>query len=191
MTGDDHGSYLPCSHLSITPCFVHLMVSYGPIVQAFSSSRSPSELDWRWVMLASGAVLSESEWPGEAVTIITIMACTHHPAPLPLTSHWSVGENGDFSLVKPDKMVTIVSCAVLLCNLIIGFTFMFPAGNLQQIWSKFCKIKRNKKTYMHSFTDCQLGLRTNKRARIKSSFQFKLNFRALHLVIFYPPRPEI
>ena len=40
----------PCSHLSITPCFVHLMASYGPIVQPFSSSRSPSGV--RWAILA-------------------------------------------------------------------------------------------------------------------------------------------
>ena len=48
----------------IAPCCVHLMASYGPIVPAFSSSRSPSELYWRCWHLAC----IEWEWPGEPVT---------------------------------------------------------------------------------------------------------------------------
>ena len=127
LTGDDHGSYLPCSHLSITPCFVHLMVSYGPIVQAFSSSRSRvNYIDWRCWHLARYWV--RVAWWWWAVTIITIM-CTHHPA---LSSGLLLVRNSVFSLVKCDNCVG-------LCNLIIGFTFMFLAGNLQQIWNKFCR----------------------------------------------------
>ena len=52
-------------------------------------------------------------WPGsDDNNNNNVLACTPRPAPLTLTSHWSAGENGDFSLVKRDKMVTIVSCAV-------------------------------------------------------------------------------
>ena len=77
----------------IAPCCVHLMASYGPIVPAFSSSRSPSELYWRCWHLAC----IEWEWPGEPVTIITIiwvLACTQHPAPLLLASDWSARKMG-------------------------------------------------------------------------------------------------
>ena len=61
-------------------------------------------------MLASGAVLSESEWPGSDDNNNNNVCPGMHSPPRP--SHWSAGENGEFSLVKRDKMVTIVSCAV-------------------------------------------------------------------------------